>query len=158
MDRIARHPTLQCSRLLYAFLTSTEWNVQMHSHLAHPPGPDGSSTLLENMTDTLMNAFSRVRKPDERFLEVRDHVDKFEEGLVASERGWNRVNTKTMGEPTRCAGLARLLIPSAICRSIVRLSRLRNIRSGIRSFGIWNHGTPQPILKHLTGVLRHSET
>jgi len=95
LDRVARHPTLQCSTLLHAFLTSTEWNVQMHSHMAHPPGPDGSTTLLENMTDTLMNAFSRVRKPDERFLEVRDHVDKFEEGLVATERGWTKVNTKT---------------------------------------------------------------
>ncbi|KAG9035495.1 intercellular trafficking and secretion [Tulasnella sp. JGI-2019a] len=95
MDRVARHPTLQCSTLLHAFLTSTEWNVQMHSHLAHPPGPEGPPTLLENVTDTLMNAFSRVRKPDERFLEVRDHVDKFEEGLAASERGWMRVNNKT---------------------------------------------------------------
>lgn len=97
MDRISRHPTLQRSKLLRDFLQSTEWNVQMHSHLAHPPVPDAGGSLLENVTDTLINAFSRVRKPDERFLEMRDHVEKFEEGLTGVERGWNRVHNKTAG-------------------------------------------------------------
>lgn len=97
MDRLAHHPTLQRSKLLRDFLTSTEWTVQMHSHLAHPPVPDAGGSLLENLSDTLINAFSRVRKPDERFLEMRDHLDKFEEGLVGIERGWSRVNNK-MGD------------------------------------------------------------
>ncbi|KAG8938666.1 intercellular trafficking and secretion, partial [Tulasnella sp. 408] len=86
------------SKLLRDFLTSTEWTVQMHSHLAHPPVPDAGGSLLENLSDTLINAFSRVRKPDERFLEMRDHLDKFEEGLVGIERGWSRVNNKMGGK------------------------------------------------------------
>ncbi|KAG8716929.1 intercellular trafficking and secretion, partial [Ceratobasidium sp. 394] len=72
--RLARHPTLQRSTLVRAFFESTEWNVQMHTHLAHPPHPDDQNRsptspakLLDAVSDTLLNAFARVRKPDDRF-------------------------------------------------------------------------------------------
>ncbi|EEB90490.1 hypothetical protein MPER_11296 [Moniliophthora perniciosa FA553] len=67
----------------------------MHQHVAHPPVPEPSTGLVDNITDTLLNAFSRVRKPDERFVDMRETVDKFEEGLTASERLWNRVRGRT---------------------------------------------------------------
>lgn len=70
----------------------------MHQHLAHPPGPEPSPGIVDNITDTLLNAFSRVRKPDERFLDMREGVDKFEDGLVLSERLWTRVRNRTTGE------------------------------------------------------------
>jgi len=70
----------------------------MHQHVAHPPGPEPSSGLVDNITDTLLNAFSRVRKPDERFLDMREAVDKFEEGLTLSERLWIRSRNRTSGE------------------------------------------------------------
>jgi sorting nexin-4 len=71
----------------------------MHQHVAHPPGPDGSkSSLIDNISDTIVNAFSRVRKPDERFLSMREGVDKFEDGLGLSERLWTRVRARTNGE------------------------------------------------------------
>ena len=54
--------------------------------------------MLDSISDTLLNAFSRVRKPDERFLAMREGVDKFEEGIVVSERLWNRVRSRTNGE------------------------------------------------------------
>ncbi|KAI6047949.1 hypothetical protein EDC04DRAFT_2620674 [Pisolithus marmoratus] len=95
LQRIARHPTLQRSTLLRAFLESTEWHVYMHQHIAHPPGPEPTPGLLDNLSDTLLNAFARVRKPDERFLEMRESVDKFEDGLVLSERLWNRIRGRT---------------------------------------------------------------
>ncbi|KAG6334953.1 hypothetical protein ID866_4132 [Astraeus odoratus] len=95
LQRIARHPTLQRSTLLRAFLESTEWHVYMHQHIAHPPGPEPTPGLLDNISDTLLNAFARVRKPDERFLQMRENVDKFEEGLVLSERLWNRIRGRT---------------------------------------------------------------
>ena len=71
----------------------------MHQHVAHPPGADHSTGVIDSISDTLLNAFSRVRKPDERFLSMRERVDKFEEGIVLSERLWNRVRTRTSGKP-----------------------------------------------------------
>ena len=70
----------------------------MHQHLAHPPGPEPTPGLIDNISDTLLNAFARVRKPDERFLHMRESVDKFEDGLALSERLWNRIRGRTNGE------------------------------------------------------------
>jgi sorting nexin-4 len=95
LERISRHPTLQRSTLVRAFFESTEWHVHMHQHLAHPPGPEPTPGLIDNISDTLLNAFARVRKPDERFLDMRESVDKFEDGLVICERLWNRVRGRT---------------------------------------------------------------
>src|ERR1700733_952648 len=72
--------------------------VHMHQHIANHPGAEPSPGLLDNISDTLLNAFARVRKPDERFLDMREQVDKVEEGLVLSERLWNRIRGRTSGE------------------------------------------------------------
>lgn len=69
----------------------------MHQHTAHPPTNENSAGILDNLSDSLLNAFSRVKKPDERFLVMRENVDKFEEGLVASERLFGRVRSRTSG-------------------------------------------------------------
>ncbi|KAF8665271.1 hypothetical protein AX16_000292 [Volvariella volvacea WC 439] len=96
LQRLARHPTLQRATLLRAFFESTEWHVIMHQHVAHPPiPPESSSGIIDNISDTLLNAFSRVRKPDERFLAMREEVDKFEEGLVLTERLYSRIRSRT---------------------------------------------------------------
>ncbi|KAI0275031.1 lipid binding protein [Gloeopeniophorella convolvens] len=95
LQRIARHPTLQRSTLVRAFFESTEWHVIMHQHVAHPPGPEQSQGVIDNLSDTLLNAFARVRKPDERFLVMRENVDKFEESLATSERLFSRVRSRT---------------------------------------------------------------
>lgn len=100
LQRIARHPTLQRSTLVRAFFESTEWHVTMHQHVAHPPVPETSTGIIDSLSDTLLNAFSRVRKPDERFLAMRERVDKFEEGLNATERMWTRIRNRTnAGDP-----------------------------------------------------------
>ncbi|KAM6498529.1 lipid binding protein [Amanita muscaria] len=95
LQRLARHPTLQRSTLVRAFFESREWNVVMHQHIAHPPGPESSPSIIDNLSDTLLNAFSKVKKPDERFLVMREGVDKFEEGLNSSERLFNRIRNRT---------------------------------------------------------------
>ncbi|KAK0465629.1 lipid binding protein [Desarmillaria tabescens] len=92
LDDYPRHPTLQRSTLVRAFFESTEWVRHISRH---PPGPEPSPGIIDNISDTLLNAFSRVRKPDERFLSMRENVDKFEEGLNTSERLWNRVRSRT---------------------------------------------------------------
>ncbi|KAJ7040414.1 nexin sorting protein [Mycena alexandri] len=95
LQRLARHPTLQRSTLVRAFFESTEWHVHMHQHMAHPPGLEPSPGIIDNISDTLLNAFARVRKPDDRFLSMRESVDQFEDGLVVSERLWSRVRNRT---------------------------------------------------------------
>lgn len=73
-------------------------HVHMHQHVAHPPNPEQNNGLMDNISDTLLNAFSKVRKPDERFLTMRENVDKFEERLNVSERLWHRIHSRTNGE------------------------------------------------------------
>jgi len=109
LQRISRHPTLQRSTLVRAFFESTEWHVHMHQHTAHPPGAEPSPGILDNISDTLLNAFSRVLKPDERFLAMREKVDKFEESLTRTERLWSRTRGRTSGK-------SQILITFVLCR------------------------------------------
>jgi sorting nexin-4 len=69
----------------------------MHQHLAHPPAPDPAPSLLDNLSDTLLNAFAKVRKPDERFVDMRDSLDRFEEALNGIDRIYNRTRTRLAG-------------------------------------------------------------
>ena len=74
-------------------------HVIMHQHVAHPPnGADSGQGLIENLSDSLLNAFARVKKPDERFMAMREHIDKFEESLNVSERHWTRIRGRITGE------------------------------------------------------------
>ncbi|KAK0199241.1 hypothetical protein DFS33DRAFT_377124 [Desarmillaria ectypa] len=60
LQRLSRHPTLQRSTLIRAFFESTEWHVHMHQHIAHPLD-QSLRPVIDNISDTLLNAFSRVR-------------------------------------------------------------------------------------------------
>ncbi|PWN98814.1 hypothetical protein FA09DRAFT_317585 [Tilletiopsis washingtonensis] len=97
LERVCRHPILQRAQLLRTFLESTEWHVDMHSHVSASnanasadghSGPGGSAPggLLDGLTDTLLNAFSKVRKPDEKFEAMKEKLEKLEEGLGSTER------------------------------------------------------------------------
>jgi sorting nexin-4 len=70
----------------------------MHQHLAHPPGQEPSPGLIDNLSDTLLNAFARVRKPDERFIAMREGVEKFEDDLNIIERLGSRIRGRTNGK------------------------------------------------------------
>ncbi|CAO1628724.1 unnamed protein product [Parajaminaea phylloscopi] len=103
LERICRHPTLQRSQLLRSFLESTEWHVEMHMHTssaassstsggvsAVDEGPRAPQGILDTLSDTFLNAFSKVRKPDEKFEAMKDRLDKFDEGLTGVERVVNK--------------------------------------------------------------------
>ena len=110
-DRVARHPTLQRSKLVHDFLTSTEWvsaqssakslltfqSVAKHYHISHPP-PDSHTSLIDSLSDTFINAFSRVRKPDGRFIEMAEGIERYEEGLTSVERLVGRSRQRVDGE------------------------------------------------------------
>ena len=47
---------------------------------------EGGNSVFDNFTDTFVNAFSKVHKPDKRFIEVREKSDKLDEDLGYIEK------------------------------------------------------------------------
>lgn len=69
-----------------------------HRHHARSSSHDDSHAgVLDSLSDTLLNAFSKLKKPDERFVVIRAHLDSFEEGLASLERLAARSKTR-MGD------------------------------------------------------------
>jgi len=50
------------------------------------PSVDSGGGVFDGLTDTFLNAFSKVHKPDRRFIEVRDRADKLDEDLNHVEK------------------------------------------------------------------------
>jgi len=94
LQRVANNPTLSRSTLLRSFLDSSEWSVSMHQQTAHPSDPEGKASFFDSVTDTLVNSFSRIRKADERFIEMKEGVDRFEEGMAGVDRLWTRARAR----------------------------------------------------------------
>lgn len=64
------------------FLESGDWNAHMRSHPKRNTSVSEQSTsVFDNFADTFVNAFSKVHKPDKRFIEVREKADKLDEDL-----------------------------------------------------------------------------
>ncbi|CAG8481128.1 4764_t:CDS:10 [Acaulospora morrowiae] len=86
LDRLARHPTLQMSEYFRIFLESREWNAE--SLYRQKKSGEG---VFENLGDALLNAFSKLKKPDERFIEMKENIDKLEENLQTVERLYQKI-------------------------------------------------------------------
>ncbi|TPX43014.1 hypothetical protein SeLEV6574_g05293 [Synchytrium endobioticum] len=91
LDRLTRHPTLQRSALLKRFLEASALESSIMSDGPQPERIRQASSIsgpgvLDNISDTLMNAFVKVKKPDERFVELRDVIDKYEDNLKNVEK------------------------------------------------------------------------
>ena len=87
LKRISLHPTLRRQVVVVTFLESTD----LHSFMRHSPlggrtSVDQSNSVFDNFTDTFVNAFSKVHKPDKRFIEVREKADKLDEDLGHVEK------------------------------------------------------------------------
>ncbi|KAH9447815.1 hypothetical protein Pst134EB_021812 [Puccinia striiformis f. sp. tritici] len=161
MQRLSRHPTLSRSTLLRSFIESSQWNVDMHTHLAHPPVPEAPITLLEMASDTLLNAFSKVRKPDERFLEIRDGLERFEERLVAIERIEGRSKSRITDLASDYEDLAASIqglgfLESGITDPLSRFeSALLDYSIGLRDL---NTSTTTPMLNKLISLINYSDS
>ncbi|KAL8642032.1 MAG: hypothetical protein Q9228_001226, partial [Teloschistes exilis] len=90
IKRLTSHPVLRRQMALVTFLESTD----LHSYMRnHPAGGgrggtsvDQGNSVFDNFTDTFVNAFSKVHKPDKRFIEVREKADKLDEDLGHVEK------------------------------------------------------------------------
>ncbi|KAG8526961.1 intercellular trafficking and secretion [Bacidia gigantensis] len=82
LKRCASHPVLRRATLLTIFLESSDWNAHMRQHPKRATSMSEQSTgVFDSFADTFVNAFSKVHKPDKRFIEVREKADKLDEDL-----------------------------------------------------------------------------
>ena len=95
LTRCALHPILRRSAVLHTFLESGEWNATMRSQSARVSSANaadaGSGGVFDSFADSFINVFTKMHKPDRRFIEVRDKSDKLDEDLRHVEKVVDRV-------------------------------------------------------------------
>lgn len=108
LSRLALHPILRRANILHTFLESPDWNATMRSRSARgslaptgggadlSPGGQGGAGgggggVFDSFADSFMNAFTKVHKPDRRFIEVKEKSDKLDEDLNHVEKIVSRV-------------------------------------------------------------------
>lgn len=91
--RLTLHPVLRRAALVIVFLESSDWNATMRNRPQRgmSASESGSSSVLENWTDSFLSAFSKPHKTDKRFIEVREKADKLDEDLVTVSKTVARV-------------------------------------------------------------------
>ncbi|KAJ5640680.1 hypothetical protein N7528_000305 [Penicillium herquei] len=95
LKRLSLHPVLRRAPLLAIFLESPDWNAHMRLHSTRgsttASSENASTKIFDNFTDTFVNAFTKVHKPDRRFIEVKEKADKLDEDLSHVEKTVARV-------------------------------------------------------------------
>ena len=93
LTRLSLHPHLRRAPILQSFLESPDWNATMKSRGTRgSSGSDpGSGGVFDNFADTFINAFTKLHKPDRRFLEVKEKSDRLDEDLGHIEKVVARV-------------------------------------------------------------------
>lgn len=91
--RLSLHPTLRRAPILHSFLESHDWNATMRARggRGSSSSDPGSGGVFDNFADTFINAFTKVHKPDRRFLEVKEKSDRLDEDLGHIEKVVARV-------------------------------------------------------------------
>ncbi|ETN37088.1 uncharacterized protein HMPREF1541_08078 [Cyphellophora europaea CBS 101466] len=104
VKRCTQHPVLRRAPIFLLFLETSDWNAQMRlrpgrantgqSETSPNAAPAG---FLDSVADTMLNAFSKVHKPDKRFTEVTERANKLDEDLGNVEKIVARV-TRRQGD------------------------------------------------------------
>ncbi|CAO3649786.1 unnamed protein product [Cunninghamella blakesleeana] len=93
LNRIARHPLLQLSQSTRIFLESRDFKTDKNLQSKRIPQP---SSFLTAFSDTFLKSFSKVKKPDDRFVMMKDMVDKFEDNLNIIEKLYSRIGKRQL--------------------------------------------------------------
>ncbi|KAM3586836.1 intercellular trafficking and secretion, variant 2 [Umbelopsis sp. WA50703] len=91
LDRIARHPLYQQSQSTRVFLESANFK---HDKQLQAIRDQSSGSVIETLSDTFLNAFTKVQKPEERFVEMKENIDKLADNLGTVERLYNRISKR----------------------------------------------------------------
>ncbi|KAI8140829.1 hypothetical protein BJV82DRAFT_621302 [Fennellomyces sp. T-0311] len=89
LQRIARHPILRQAEFFVMFLESSEFNDASARALR-----EGQETMIDTIGDSLLNAFAKIRKRDERFVQMKERVDRLEDNLTMLEKTLARTNKR----------------------------------------------------------------
>ncbi|KAF9163392.1 intercellular trafficking and secretion [Actinomortierella ambigua] len=87
LRKIAAHPVLQKTECVRVFLDSHDWNSDVAQQ--NKKRPDESR--LDTIGDVLLNAFAKIKKPEQQFVNMREEVEKLEENLQSLERLEQRI-------------------------------------------------------------------
>ncbi|KAL1924070.1 uncharacterized protein VTP21DRAFT_7105 [Calcarisporiella thermophila] len=84
LQRLARHPVLQRTEHLRCFLEASDFSIVCATLPKH-------GTTLDSLGDSLLNVFTKLREKDEKYVQMRDTVNKIEESLMAAENMHHRI-------------------------------------------------------------------
>ncbi|KAJ4408996.1 intercellular trafficking and secretion [Didymella pomorum] len=93
LKRLALHPVLRRAMLLITFLESPDWNQHMkgRSSRAASGSEPGGGGFVDAIAESFVNTFTKVHKPDKRFIEVSERAGKLTEDLNNVEKVTVRV-------------------------------------------------------------------
>lgn len=87
MDRIARHPYLQASQYTRLFLESTDFKSDKNIQKKQAPSHN-------SMFGSFFKTLVKVKKPDEKFVDMKESIDKFEDNLNIVEKLYSRIGKR----------------------------------------------------------------
>ncbi|CEP07822.1 hypothetical protein [Parasitella parasitica] len=88
--RLAGHPILGRAEFFIMFLESSEFNDASARALR-----EGQETVIDSIGDSLLNTFSKIRKPDPRFVDMKERNERMEENLDMLQKTLLRTNKRT---------------------------------------------------------------
>ncbi|KAF2270688.1 hypothetical protein CC78DRAFT_139059 [Lojkania enalia] len=110
LKRMTLHPVLRRALLLITFLESPDWNQHMKGRQSRGASVSDQAAsgggIVDSITDTLLNTFSKVHKPDKRFVEVSERATKLTEDLSNVEKVTVRVARRQADLETDYSDLA----------------------------------------------------
>lgn len=87
LKRCCLHPELKKCKDLHIFLESGDWNSFTRSaHHTRRGTMDGNTSMIEGLTDSLMGAFTKLPKPDKRFIDIKIKAEKLARDLGQIEK------------------------------------------------------------------------
>jgi sorting nexin-4 len=122
LKRLTLHPILRRQTIFLEFLESPDWNATMKNRpraLTQDSSSSSGGGVFDNITDTFLNAFTKVHKPDKRFLEVKEKADKLDEDLNTVEKSTTKVARRQADLETDYADLA------------TQFQKLENLEAGL---------------------------
>lgn len=90
LARCSLHPMLRRATILHQFLETPDWNATMLSRSSRAntasSAEGAGGGVFDTFADSFINVFTKVHKPDRRFIEVKDKSDKLDEDLGQVEK------------------------------------------------------------------------
>ncbi|KAK9458000.1 hypothetical protein V1511DRAFT_491444 [Dipodascopsis uninucleata] len=126
LQRLSNHPILRRAPVLIVFLESQEWNAYMRAHPYKSAGSNESSGVFEGFSDALLNAFSKLPKDRDEFLQAKEKADKLADDVSHTERILSRLVRRQQDWESDCYEFAT---------QITKLASLEpNLENEIRAF------------------------